>query len=278
MTTTEALKLEKLSPTVGAAVLDVDAHRLLNDAELPSSVLKALEANGVLLFRQLDLDDETQAAFCHKLGEVRLFPASPVPEIFEISYRPGNPHAGYADGAVNWHIDGMIDQDIPTKATILSMKVTAPTGGETEFASAYAAYDLLTDEEKKRFASLRVVHSQRAARSYVVNPRPEQVAEWKAKGSRERALVWTHRSGRKSLLVGASADYIVGMDPDESRALLKDLIRRATTPDLVYRHTWSVGDMVIWDNTGVIHHAVPYAKTSGRRAHRCTILGTEAVQ
>ena len=69
--------------------------------------------------------------------------------------------------------------------------------------------------------------------------------------------MWTHRSGRRSLVLGATTDHVVGMDPDEGRALLDDLLARSTTPDRVYRHEWAVGDMVIWDNRGVLHRALP---------------------
>ncbi len=276
MATTKTLSTKELTPFVGAEVLDVDLDRIQNDDELPGLVLNTLEARGVLLFRELHLDDEAQAAFCHRLGEVRLFPQSPIPEIFEISRRPGNPFSGYTEGAINWHIDGLIDQDLPTKATILSARVTAAEGGETAFASSYAAYDDLTEEEKEQFASLRVAHSFLAARRFIADPTPAQIADWESRGGREHPLVWTHASGRKSLVLGSSADHIVGMDIEESRTLLDDLLQRATTPDRVYMHHWSLGDMVIWDNAGVLHRAMSYADPN-RRMHRTTIIGTEGV-
>ena len=110
------------------------------------------------------------------------------------------------------------------------------------------------------------------------SPTPEQMADWEARGGREHPLVWTHGTGRRSLVLGSSADYVVGMDVDEGRALLDDLLERTTTPDRVYRHTWSVGDLLMWDNTGVVHRAIPYDESSGRRMHRCTIIGEERIQ
>jgi alpha-ketoglutarate-dependent taurine dioxygenase len=68
------------------------------------------------------------------------------------------------------------------------------------------------------------------------------------------------------------------MDLDEGRALLADLLARATTQEAVYRHEWSVGDMVIWDNRGVLHRACPYDATSARDMHRTTLHGDEAIQ
>jgi alpha-ketoglutarate-dependent taurine dioxygenase len=90
-------------------------------------------------------------------------------------------------------------------------------------------------------------------------------------------LVWTHRSGRKSLVLGATTDHVVGMDPLESRAFLDGLVARATGPDRVYRHQWQVGDVVIWDNRGVLHRAAPYDPTSPRDMHRTTFAGDEPI-
>ncbi len=90
--------------------------------------------------------------------------------------------------------------------------------------------------------------------------------------------MWTHRSGRKSLVLGASADYIVGMDRDEGRGLLAELLDRATVPEKVYSHHWSVGDTVIWDNRGVLHRAAHYDPRSPREMLRTTVLGDEPIQ
>jgi alpha-ketoglutarate-dependent taurine dioxygenase len=68
------------------------------------------------------------------------------------------------------------------------------------------------------------------------------------------------------------------MDRDEGRALLDDLLARSTAPELVYRHEWSVGDVVIWDNRGVLHRASPYDPDSPRDMHRTTFAGDEPIQ
>jgi alpha-ketoglutarate-dependent taurine dioxygenase len=91
-------------------------------------------------------------------------------------------------------------------------------------------------------------------------------------------LVWTHLSGRKSLVLGATASHIEGMEIDDGRKLLADLLDRATSADKVYRHTWSVGDVVIWDNRGVLHRACPYDPSSPRDMHRTTFAGDEPIQ
>jgi alpha-ketoglutarate-dependent taurine dioxygenase len=280
MAVTKTIKTEKLTPTVGAEVLDVDRGRLVKEGGLAGAVMDALEENGVLLFRGLNLDDEAQATFCSKLGEVRLWPENPIPEIFEISLKPDNPQAKSLDprGTVNWHMDGLLDDAMPVKATVLTARVVASKGGETEFTSTYAAYDDLPDDEKHRLDGLRVHHCLEAARrDAVANPTPEQVAQWRAK-TKEHPLVWTHQTGRKSLVLSSTMDYVIGTDVDEGRELLDDLLARTIAPERVWRHSWTVGDMLIWDNTGVLHRATPYDPGSAREMHRCTILGTEPVQ
>ncbi len=91
-------------------------------------------------------------------------------------------------------------------------------------------------------------------------------------------MVWTHQSGRRSLVLGATSSHVAGIGRDEGRALLDDLLARSTTPDRVYRHEWSVGDMVIWDNRGVLHRACPYDPDSPRDMHRTTLSGDEVIQ
>ena len=273
------LTTEKLSPTVGAEVVGVDCERLLSDEALPAWILEALEQNGALVFRELHIDDETQVAFSKRLGRVEIFGKGELPEIFRVTLDPKkNPAAAYLRGTFDWHIDGCTE-DIPIMASILSAHAVADSGGETEFASSYEAYEGLTDDDKARVESLRVVHTFEAAQRLVNNdPSPEELAMWRKRPAKEHPLVWTHRDGRKSLVIGATADHIAGMDLDEGRALLGDLLVRSTQPERVYRHTWSLGDMVIWDNRGVLHRACPYDPNSPRDMHRTTLYGDERIQ
>ena len=101
---------------------------------------------------------------------------------------------------------------------------------------------------------------------------------WRSRPAKTHPLVWRHRSGRRSLVLGATASHVDGMDLEEGRALLADLLAWSTSPDRVFRHEWSVGDMVIWDNRGVLHRACRYDASSARDMHRTTITGDEAIR
>jgi alpha-ketoglutarate-dependent taurine dioxygenase len=274
-----AITIERLEAPMGAAVIGVDRDGLLDDATLPESALAALDAHGVLVFPRLGVDDTTQIAFSKELGRVEVFGRGENPEIFRVTLDPKkNPLADYLRGTFDWHIDGCTD-DIPIMATILSAHAVAESGGETEFASTYAAYDLLMDEEKERLMPMRVVHTIEASQRLVNNdPSPEELALWRKRPAKEHPLVWTHRSGRRSLVLGATASHVVGMEVEEGQALLAELLARSTSPDRIYRHEWKVGDMVIWDNRGVLHRACPYDPMSPRDMHRTTLHGDEPIQ
>ncbi|AYE93944.1 taurine catabolism dioxygenase TauD [Mycobacterium paragordonae] len=278
------LTINKLTESVGAEVSGLDAAGLAADDSVGSVILDALEANGVLVFRGLRLDPEAQVGFCRRLGGVDHSADGhhPVAGIYPITLDPAkNSSAAYLKATFDWHIDGCtpLGNEYPQKATVLSAVQVAEWGGETEFANSYAAYEALTAAEKEHYGSLRVVHSLEASQRRVTpDPSPEQLARWQSRPTHEHPLVWTHRSGRKSLVLGASADYVVGMDLAEGRALLADLLERATAPDRVYSHVWSVGDTVIWDNRGVLHRAAPYDPASRREMLRTTVLGDEPIR
>jgi alpha-ketoglutarate-dependent taurine dioxygenase len=270
---------EKLGDSVGAQVHGITRDQLLHDDDLPAWTLEALEENGALVFRDLHLDDEAQVVFSRKLGKVEIFGKGEHPEIFRVTLDPAkNPSAQYLRGTFDWHIDGCTD-DIPIMATMLSAHAVADSGGETEFASSYAAYEMLDDDEKAKVEELRVVHTIEASqRLFNDDPTEQEVANWRKRPAKEHPLVWRHRSGRKSLVLGATTDHVVGMAASEGRALLDDLLDRATTPDRVYRHEWRVGDVVIWDNRGVLHRALPYDPASPRDMHRTTFAGDEPIR
>ena len=240
--------------------------------------MEALEEHGVLVFRALHIDDETQVAFSKRLDDVgKAEPAEP-PRIFVVTLDPTkNPAADYLRGTFAWHIDGAQDE-VPTKATVLSAKVVATEGGETEFASTYAAYDDLDAEDKERCEALRVLHSFEASQRLVhPDPTPEELARWREKADREHPLVWCHRSGRRSLVIGATADHVIGMDRepggDTQRPVDAGHRPRAHLPAHLVG-----GDMVIWDNTGVMHRACPYDPSSPREMHRTTMSGDEPIR
>ena len=267
------------TPLVGAIVHVDKAH--LCDDDVIARIKRVLEDRGVLVFPKLDASDEEQLAFTDKMGErvnfTRQVPGSDATsnDVYKITLdRELNKEPDYVLGTFFWHVDGAtMDQPLP-KATTISARSLAASGGATEFANLYAAYERLPEAEKREYEDVRVIHSVEAAVRPVHGlPSAERLERYRSMAAvMEQPLVWKHEDGRKSLLLGTHADGIVGMPGAHGRALLTRLMQWAAQPDFVYRHEWSVGDMVIWDNEGLMHRVVPYTD-AGRVMHRTTIAG-----
>ena len=270
-----------LTPNVGAEINGVSGSDFIH-RRAADDCLAALQKYGVVVYREVHIGDADLVAFSRALGEVAVVPTGEheYPEIQTITLDPSKTNAllaSYRQGNFHWHIDGAT-QDVPQKGTLLSAREVADEGGDTEFASTYAAYDALPDADKAKIADLRVVHSFAAAQR-LANPEPSEHerSSWDRVPTRVHPLVWTHRVGRKSMLLGATADEVVGWPRDEGRALLDRLLERSTQPQFVLRHHWRRGDLVMWDNTGMLHRALPFEPTSRRLLHRTTLVGEEAV-
>ena len=269
-----------LTPTVGAEITGVSGRQLVDQRRAEDS-LALLEQHGVVVYRDAHIDDDDLVAFSRMLGEVVVAPRGGTethPEISKITLDPSQSElAKYRQGTFNWHLDGANDV-LPQKATLLAAREVAEVGGDTEFATTYAAYQGLPADEQTELATLRVVHSFAAAQRRVhPDASDKQRAAWERVPAREHPLVWKHRNDRKSLLIGSTAERILGWPEDQSDALLDRLLEWSTQPQFVLRHHWRRGDLVIWDNTGMLHRALPYSPTSPRLLHRTTLVGEEEV-
>jgi alpha-ketoglutarate-dependent taurine dioxygenase len=268
-----------VAPKIGSAIR-TDKETLLSGART-ADIREIMERRGVIVFPQINLTDEEQIAFTHTLGTFAYEEGEGgkggKDTVYPITMDESiNPIASYLKGAFFWHIDGTMS-DKPILASIMSARALAPEGGETDFCNTYAAWDDLPEDEKREIEHLKVVHAMWRSQLYW-KPEPSigELDAWMARGSNTLPLVWKHRSGRQSLVLGATALQVEGMGIVESERLLVRLRDWATQPQFSYRHTWSLGDMVLWDNTGTMHRALPYDHKSGRLMHRTKLEGEEA--
>lgn len=264
---------EEISPLIGSRV-----HLCKDDllsGEYSEVLQDLLEQRGVLVFPKIDFTDEEQVIFTRTIGE--FMPELAGQTVYNISLdKEKNPNRDYLKGSLFWHIDGTMNQR-PIGAAVLSSKVLPTWGGNTEFCNTYASYAALPEERKQEIDGLRVVHAMWASQLYhTPEPTREQLEDWFRMGETELPLVWKHQSGRKSLILGNTAQYVVGKSHRESALLLHGLRDWATRPQFVYSHEWSQGDAVMWDNTGTMHRAMPYDPDCGRLLHRTKTAGVEA--
>jgi alpha-ketoglutarate-dependent taurine dioxygenase len=271
----------RLTPQLGVEITGLSGRDLMN-RDAADACLGALHEYGVVVYRDAHIDDDDLVAFSRLLGEVAVTPTGEheYPEIQTITLDPAKTNsqlAAYRQGNFLWHIDGATSE-IPQKGTLLSAHEVDEAGGDTEFASTYAAYNALPAPEQAEIEELCVLHSFAAAQHRANPNAPEtERAAWSEVPTRVHPLVWTHQDGRKSLLLGATAAEVVGLPPAEGRALLDRLLDWSIQPQFVLRHHWRRGDLVTWDNTGMLHRALPFDPTSPRLLHRTTLLGEEVV-
>ena len=273
------LEAVDLKPSIGSELKLTAA--MLAEGGLAREIRELLVRRGVLIARDVHLTDDQQRAFTRSLGDLRLGTVRKEGEegMMKVTMdKKVNPeYAEFFPGTFFWHMDGTYDP-VPPFATTLTPRVLSAEGGQTEFANTYAAYDALSADEQAYLESLQVVHTMQAAMFPAVPDAPvSQMQKWFTYPERVHPLVWRHKSGRKSLALSTSASHVVGLHPADSRALLDRLIAHTTQPQFVYRHTWRMGDMLIWDNTGTIHRVRPYDAGSGRELHRFTLNGEEPI-
>ena len=270
-----------LTPKLGAEIIGVDLARGVDDA-LFRSLHQAFLQYQVLMFGTQDLPPGRQVEFARHFGEVQIhvmnqYHADGHPELYRLSNldENGNPNGKHPDkGTLAWHTDGSW-RGVTGQATIIYAEVVAGEGGETHFCDMYGAYERLSPEWKKRIANLRAVHNLDFSRSRRHGEEPMTEAQRREVPPVDHPIVRTHPdTGRKCLFLGDHAEYIVGMDYDEGRALIDELNALAVHPDLTYEHRWTRGELIVWDNRCLMHRATDYDPAVQRRVvRRCTVLG-----
>jgi alpha-ketoglutarate-dependent taurine dioxygenase len=279
-----AIHFENIKEFIGSRASWDDRADLFTP-EAAELIRSKVEERTVVVFPEINLTDEEQLQITDLMGgKVRLTGRYNRQDVNEDVYQVTldekiNPQPEYVLGTFFWHMDGITVDMPPPFATLLSCRIAPDKGGETEFASTYAAYEGLPEEEKQALEGLKAVHSVKASLSPIADAIPEKHRDKVLNIGlvKEHPIVWKHDSGRKSMVIGTTADHIVGMDIPAGRAMLIRLQEWAAQPAFSLRHKWTKGDFVIWDNTGAMHRAIPYDKSTGRMMHRTSIAGTEAV-
>ncbi len=251
------------------------------------TVFDAFNESSVLVFPGQGLTDAQQIAFSERFGplEQTITSIAHNPNVKpEISYianvdpdgnliDPTDKRVIYHSANQMWHTDSSFKR-VPALASALSGREVPPEGGETEFASMRVAYDDLPADVTRRLEGRIAVHSFAYSRGKIAGGllRPEDEAQVPPV---EQVLIRTNpMNGRKSIYVASHASHIVGMPIDEGRALIAELIEFATRPENVYRHVWTAGDLVMWDNRCMLHRGRPWDGTKYRRVmHRTTVAG-----
>jgi taurine dioxygenase len=266
----ERLTLDPYTPIIGAEVGGVDLREPLDDATF-AEVHRALLEWKVLFFRDQVVTGEQHRAFAARWGELEVHPFLPqgdVPEIVRFERGEDNKPTENI-----WHSD-VTWREVPSLGSVLRAVEVPSVGGDTMWADMGAAYDGLPDDVKARIDGLVAVHD--FTHSFGLALDPDRLAEMQAAyPPAHHPVVRTHpETGRKTLYVNdVFTSHVLGLDPDESDALLDLLGRQARVPEYQCRFHWRPNSIAFWDNRSTQHYAAADYWPNRRVMERATIVG-----
>jgi alpha-ketoglutarate-dependent 2,4-dichlorophenoxyacetate dioxygenase len=275
--------IESIHAEFGARISGVDLSRPLDDEEFVRIDL-AINQYSLLLFEYQQMNDDRHLEFSHRFGQL---------EEEHVSYYSSGEvtyigHIGNIDADGNmisarqiksstgnemWHSDSSF-REIPAMYSILCAYEVPAEAGETEFASARAAYQRLDQAIRDRIDGRVGIHDYIYSRTKVGEDAVTQGQRTYMHPVRQRLVRQNPVTGEKNVFVGSHVKQIEGMADDEAKALIEQLIKEIARPQSVYRHRWRAGDVVIWDNRCTLHRGCGYdAEKYRRRMHQTRVRG-----
>jgi taurine dioxygenase len=280
--TKAALKVERLAGTLGASVSGLDLAKPL-DPDVLAAVRQAFLEHLVLVFPgQGHITPEQQVAFAAQWGELQRTPAPSAAgrdDLIELAAggdeaRPVDPDMHETAKLARfdvWHADQTFEERPPLGTMLLARRLPS-AGGDTMFANQYLAFEALAAPIRDMLMQLRALHSGEGMyRRLGLDPdkAPRNV----------HPVVRTHpETGRRCLFVNRIwTRRIEGVSDEESKVLLEFLYEHSARPEFTFRHRWSEGDLLLWDNRSTLHYAIRDYGAEFRTMHRATIIGDKPV-
>lgn len=280
------MELITLGPGFAAEVRGAGMAEVAADDAVYAAVRAAFEEHSVLVFRKQPITDELQVAFSRRFGPLEIAKAASRGEGTPFSILtnvepdgtlvpPDHKEALRARANQLWHTDSCFKVP-PALASVLSARVVATTGGETEFVSMRQAWQSLEPDLRAKLDHAYAWHDYAHSRGKIA---PHLASE------RERSTMppvsWRMRwrnpaNGRDALYIASHTCGIDGMDKQEALRLIDELTALATQPERIYQHRWQAGDVVMWDNRATLHRGRPWPDDQPRNMMRTTISATDA--
>ena len=267
------IDVRSLTPTVGAEIRGVDLREPLPD-EVFEEVRSAFLRHQVVFFKEQErLSPDQQIAFGRRFGGLHVHPAAPhlegLPEVFVIHTHKDSKIAN----GNGWHTDVSCDAE-PPLGTMLQLHQLPSHGGDTLFASMYAAWEALSAPMQAFLETLNARHeSEHVYRGRYSDRNVDDAG--KVYPESVHPVVRTHpETGRRALYVNCGfTTAIEGLGKAESKALLNFLFEHIEQERFQVRFKWEVNDMAFWDNRCLQHHAMWDYWPEERKGHRVTIQG-----
>jgi taurine dioxygenase len=270
------LEVRALSRAVGAEILGINLLEPVSDGQI-ADIRKIWLQHGVVFFREQPLEPGAFQAFAQRFGEIIEYPfVKGLPDFPLIVPVLKLPHEKHNFGGV-WHTDTTYLQE-PPMATMLIAREIPPVGGDTLFASNYAAFEGLSPALQDTLRTLKGVNS--SAKAAVTHSREDRLADSATDKGRselnsEHPVVRTHpETGRQALYVNPGHTVrFAGWTEDESAPLLNYLFEQQVKPEYTCRFVWRPGSIAFWDNRCALHNPINDYHGHKRLLHRITLKG-----
>jgi len=276
---------------LGAKMEGLDLSRPLENGEV-DAIIEALGRYGVVCFPRQKVTARQQKDFAARFGELEINVASGpyqepgIPEVMTLSniVKDGKP-IGLSDAGQDWHTDMSYSRTIAFANVLYALEVPRRNGktlGDTEFSSMHAAYEGLPDALRERLDGMTVLHDfnkfwEMMRREKGSQRPPLTETQRKQKPPVSHPIFLEHPITRRKVLY-ANPGYsmrINELPQKESDGILEFLFEHQLKPEYRYRHQWSEGDVLMWENFGTIHNAIgDYGPAEHRLVKRCQVMAT----
>jgi taurine dioxygenase len=269
--TYQSIEVRKLTPTIGAEVFGVDLGGQIGNQQF-QEIHQALLDNLVIFFRDQSMTVEQHKAFGARFGKLHVHPNAPkaIPEHPEILVIKADANSKRVAGEV-WHSDVSCDEEPPMGSILHIHEVPANGGGDTMFASMYAAHDALSETMRGFLAGCTAIHESLKSANHQYR---DKTADQRFPQA-EHPVIRTHpETGRKALFVNRGfTTRIPQLSKAESDAMLEMLFRHAETPAFNCRFKWRPHSVAFWDNRAAQHQALWDYFPQRRFGYRVTVCG-----
>ncbi len=273
--TTTIIQLEAITTDIGVTMEGLDLSRR-QSADTAAHLRALLHDHGLLVCQAQALDDDIQKRFAENFGELHVYPYTDHWADRHVAVVNSDTTPAHDYRIDRWHTDATFEQ-CPPSASVMRCSILPTSGGDTLWASMYAAYESLSSKLQRLLDGLEAVHSSAAVMAKLPTNRSGSVMTGQTMSAIHPVVIVDPVTGRRAVYVNSNyTTEILGFKESESTRILELLFDVIANPDIQVRLKWTAGTLVVWEERITQHRAV--GRHVGRReVRRVTVRGDQPI-